>query len=135
MRIRLIADDEPASPVVIGQSILHVRRISHSKEQEIEAKRRREYARAVRVGDQEAAVACSVAIDEDKIDYALTGWEQMDGNPPCTRENNLRLPQDVKQAIRTAMYNVTLASGDDDTTIALTPVISPPPAAGSDTRS
>jgi hypothetical protein len=133
MRIRLIDDDEPTRPVLIGESILHVRRIPESKEREIEARRRREYARAVRAGDQEAAVACAVAIDEDKIDYALTGWAQMDGNPPCTRENKLRLPQDVKLAVRTAMRNVTLASGDGDGNFASPSASSPVSAAGSET--
>ena len=132
MRIRLIADDEPATPARLGESTFSVRRIPTAKRREIEAKRRREFARAARAGDLEASAACMQAIDDDIIDYALTAWEGLAGNPPCTRENKIRLPESAKAVVRAMADNVTV-SGEDEGNFVSPSASASPSATGSAT--
>lgn len=100
MPIRLIADDEPSQRVPFRGSILLVRRVPLAKRREIEALRRREFRKAKSADDPDLLAEYHQAVEDDLLDTALTGWEGLDGDPPCTRENKLRLPADALEAIR-----------------------------------
>jgi hypothetical protein len=100
MPIRLIETNEPSQRVPFKGSVLFVRRLALLECREIEAKRRQEFRKAGAKDDPDQVAEFLQAVEDDKLDSALTGWEQLDGNPPCTRENKLKLPADVLEAVR-----------------------------------
>ena len=96
--IEIIEEDESFSKK-IGDSTLHGRRISTQKIREIQ-KRHTKYKRNRQTGLM-VPETDEGAVDDDMIDYALTGWENVvspvTGQPvECTREIKLKLPTTVK---------------------------------------
>jgi hypothetical protein len=102
MRVRLIADDEPPIVVSIGESEFDVRRLSDAARREIQGAHRRAMREARVSQDPDALATYLQAVEDDLLDASLIDWRGLDGNPPLTRENKLRLPESVKEAIRTA---------------------------------
>lgn len=114
MKIQLITDDEPAVRVPIGESALYVRRLSQKRDREILAARRREFRQGLAAGDPEAVAAFNAAVEDDRLDQAVVKWEDLDGDPPCTRENKLALPLDAQDVVRAIARSVSRVRGDDE---------------------
>lgn len=108
MQIRLIEDDEPPVDVPVGESVLAIRRIPLTVERAIEGTHRRALKRqAIGGSEAEQMAAYLHAVDDDRIDYALVGWRGVAGDPACTREAKLRLPEAVKELVRKVAASAT----------------------------
>ncbi|MGD0263532.1 MAG: hypothetical protein ABSD47_01095 [Candidatus Methylomirabilota bacterium] len=101
MRVRLVADDEAPAPLAIGESTFWVRRIPESRRREVWARRRREIRRAPGGVDSEALAVIGEHVEDDLLDYALVRWEKLEGDPPCSAENKVLLPQSVREILLT----------------------------------
>jgi hypothetical protein len=100
MRIRLIEENEAPVAVPVGESVLWVRRVPESERRDIVAKRRREMRGKLGGNDPEATAAFLQAVEDDMLDRALARWDRMEGDPPCARENKLRLPEAARVLVR-----------------------------------
>jgi|WetSurMetagenome_2_1015567.scaffolds.fasta_scaffold130435_2 hypothetical protein len=98
MRIRLIETDEPTRALPIGESVLHVRRIPATVQRDVERRNRRTL-RTNAQNDPEAMARYMESVEDDLLDYALVRWEGVWGDPPCTRENKLKLSSGPREGV------------------------------------
>jgi hypothetical protein len=103
MRIRLIREDEPPARLRVGDSALFVRRVPEGRRREIAAACRREILRRAAPGDADAMARFMEAVDDRALDYAITGWEGLEGDPECTAAAKAQLPESVKAVVREYM--------------------------------
>ncbi len=114
MKIRLIDDDEPPIRLPIGESTLWVRRLSPARRRGIAADVRRGLNLTGRAGsDREATIKAAQEIEDRELDAMILKWEGIPGDPPCTRENKLKLPDGVKLAVRSIAESI--GYGEEET--------------------
>jgi|GEM_PF-3103071 len=98
--IELIKENEPAQPLEADGSVVWVRRIPVRVRRMVEKKRRAEMV----IGQNgrptaESATEYAQQVNDDLLDYAIVRWEQIPGDPPCTREEKVDLPLDVQNGV------------------------------------
>ena len=59
-------------------------------------------------------MSCAHAIDDAKLDYAIVNWKLVPKDRPCTPENKIKLPPDVKAGVMLKAYSIIPQDEGDD---------------------
>lgn len=114
MREWLIMADEPPQPVTILGTTFLVRRIPEAEERAIEVRNLTKIPEAG--ADRVTLYQHRLAVEDDRLDYALVGWDDPDGTCPCTRESKLQLHRSVRAAILAKANEVRRAAAQAEAT-------------------
>ncbi len=83
----------PADP----DAVYHIRAITVDVVREVSKRHTRQVPN--KVTHQREEVTDKAAVYDELLDYCLTAWEGMTGNPPCDQSNKRLLPPAVQAAL------------------------------------
>lgn len=100
--VTIVAEDESFN-LKVGDSVFHLRRFTSAQYRQIEKRHTKKYWKR----GQQVVEVDEDAVNNDILDYIITGWENIKHpksreDVPCTIENKIALPSNVKIQINEA---------------------------------